>query len=100
MLIAYGFDGCPNDTAYRVIQIIGSLITIYIPNAFTPNGDGTNDFFCISGTDIASYSYNIYNRWGDIFSRQLLVIHYGTAHSGMCLLSRAYIFTRSMWLMY
>jgi len=64
-LIAFGIDGCPNDTTYKIIKIIGNLVTIYIPNAFSPNGDGTNDVFDISGIGIQSYSYNIYNRWGE-----------------------------------
>ena len=40
---------------------------IYIPNVFSPNGDGVNDEFrvypCIGVTNIASV--NIFNRWGD-----------------------------------
>ncbi len=68
-LIAYGLNHCPNDTAYGFIKIIGTQVTIYIPDAFSPNGDGINDLFNISGIGIKSYSYNIYNRWGEsIFS--------------------------------
>ena len=66
ILIAYGINNCPNDTALGFIKIIGTQITIYIPNAFSPNGDGVNDFFDISGVGIKSYSYNIYNRWGEL----------------------------------
>ena len=39
---------------------------IYIPNAFTPNGDGTNDFFTIFGGKSGRkiQLLRIYNRWG------------------------------------
>ena len=37
---------------------------LYIPNAFTPNGDGTNDVFLPKGTQVFNYKLNIYNRWG------------------------------------
>lgn len=37
---------------------------IYIPNAFTPNGDGVNDVFLVYGTAIASLRLMIYNQWG------------------------------------
>ena len=71
-LIAYGINNCPNDTAYGFIKIITDRITIYIPNAFSPNGDGVNDVFDITGVGIKSYSYNIYNRWGEnIYSAQI-----------------------------
>lgn len=38
----------------------------YIPNTFSPNGDGINDVFYPRGPDIKSLSYfQIYNRWGE-----------------------------------
>ncbi|GAC1531949.1 MAG: hypothetical protein NVS3B15_11800 [Sediminibacterium sp.] len=37
---------------------------IYVPNAFTPNGDGINDVLLIYGTAIASARLMIYNQWG------------------------------------
>jgi len=64
-LVAYGLGGCNNDTAYGYIHIINNDIEIYIPNSFTPNGDGINDFFDISGNGITGYTYDIYNRWGE-----------------------------------
>jgi gliding motility-associated-like protein len=38
----------------------------YIPNSFTPNGDGENDFFYGTGFRIFSFKMSIYNRWGDL----------------------------------
>ncbi|TDO19618.1 DUF7507 domain-containing protein [Pedobacter duraquae] len=37
---------------------------VYIPNTFTPNGDGRNDFFLIYGNTIASMTLRVYNQWG------------------------------------
>ncbi len=42
------------------------LSTLYIPNAFTPDGDGLNDFFTISGENILSMKLWIYDRWGEM----------------------------------
>jgi gliding motility-associated-like protein len=41
------------------------LMNVYIPNAFTPNGDGVNDTFGIRGEGSFQYSFAIFNRWGE-----------------------------------
>ncbi len=40
--------------------------TIWIPDAFTPNGDGLNDVFEPKGVCIVSYSMYIFDRWGEL----------------------------------
>jgi gliding motility-associated-like protein len=37
----------------------------FIPNAFSPNNDNTNDIFFPIGDDIVNYDLKIYNRWGN-----------------------------------
>lgn len=41
-------------------------LTIYIPSAFSPNGDGMNDSFGVKGEGISNYHLYIYNRWGEV----------------------------------
>lgn len=36
----------------------------YVANAFTPNGDGVNDFFVIEGLYLEQVSFLLFNRWG------------------------------------
>jgi gliding motility-associated-like protein len=38
---------------------------IFIPNAFTPNGDGTNDLFRVRSELIIQLEMRIFNRWGE-----------------------------------
>ena len=46
---------------------IPALCPIYIPTAFSPNGDGRNDrFVASSGLPFQVLSYRIYNRWGGL----------------------------------
>jgi gliding motility-associated-like protein len=37
----------------------------FLPNAFSPNGDGKNEFFRPRNNCIASLDFRIYNRWGN-----------------------------------
>ncbi len=39
---------------------------IFIPNAFSPNGDGTNDVFMVRGRYLRSIDMEIYDRWGEL----------------------------------
>lgn len=50
-------------TSQRVIQVdIPS--DLMIPNIFTPNADGVNDFFFLKASGLAEISIVIYSRWG------------------------------------
>ena len=37
---------------------------IYVPNTFTPNGDGLNDVFFVRGFNIDEVQMVVFNRWG------------------------------------
>jgi gliding motility-associated-like protein len=56
--------GC-KDSITEVITILDAF-TFYIPNSFTPNGDGINDGFKGLGIGINTSTYNmwIFDRWG------------------------------------
>ncbi|MGN0187721.1 MAG: gliding motility-associated C-terminal domain-containing protein [Paludibacteraceae bacterium] len=38
--------------------------SLEVPNVFTPNGDGVNDEFRVAFKSLATYSCQIFNRWG------------------------------------
>ena len=70
--IVYQFTdqfGCHGtDTSYVEVN---SYCTLFLPKAFTANGDGLNDLFGPSGSGILDYELDVFNRWGDhIFSAQ------------------------------
>jgi gliding motility-associated-like protein len=56
--------GCVDSVKYDIHVIDYS--TLYIPNSFTPNNDGKNDFFKADGTFINSFEMYIYDRWGNL----------------------------------
>jgi gliding motility-associated-like protein len=49
-----------------VTEFYNPLANIYIPSAFTPNGDGINDVFLMKGHDLKRFEISIFNRWGDV----------------------------------
>ncbi|MBN8701853.1 MAG: gliding motility-associated C-terminal domain-containing protein [Bacteroidetes bacterium] len=57
--------GCKDSTIEYIY--IKDDYTQYIPNSFTPNGDGINDVFMPSGIGVEAkdYLFEIYNRWGE-----------------------------------
>ena len=61
--VVNGF-GC-TDTVSHII-IIGDDWTFYIPNSFTPNGDGKNETFNAQGVNLLNYNMKIFDRWGNL----------------------------------
>ena len=59
------FEGCKSTDAVQILWGDGG-VPFYMPNAFTPNGDGLNDIFrAVPKYDyISEYQLSIYNRWG------------------------------------
>jgi len=53
------------------IFVVCSDRNLFIPNTFSPNGDGTNDVFYPHGTGVfAIKSLQVFNRWGEtVFAR-------------------------------
>ena len=47
--------------------VVDDVLTLYVPNAFTPDGDGVNEQFLpvLLGLDPEDYALDIFNRWGE-----------------------------------
>jgi gliding motility-associated-like protein len=56
--------GCPSTKCGQVI--IKPIWSFYIPNAFTPDGNGKNETFGGLGINIHDYKMYIFDRWGDL----------------------------------
>ena len=53
------------DTASMSV-LVKDITTFFAPNAFSPDGDGLNDYFKVYGVNITQAEFFIFNRWGDI----------------------------------
>lgn len=65
-LIARDENDCA--TIDSITITVDNTRCVFIPNAFSPNGDGANDYFTIyGGVDIEEIvNFQIFNRWGDL----------------------------------
>ncbi len=61
-MTAYNDFGCYDDVT-QCIRIQQDPF-LWIPTAFTPNGDGLNDVFLMGGTEIKTFQVSVFDRWG------------------------------------
>jgi gliding motility-associated-like protein len=65
-LVAFHVNGC-SDTVQRPLTVTAAS-DFYLPNIFTPNGDGQNDVFKPEGIEgfFSGYDFSIFDRWGSL----------------------------------
>jgi gliding motility-associated-like protein len=77
-------DGDPtNNNEPTPIQI--PFISLFIPEGFSPNGDGKYDYFEVKGTEGRPVKFTVFNRWGDAVyeSQDTKVVWDGRANKGL-----------------
>ena len=58
------WQGTCNNNVSKGKLILRYQVVIFIPNTFTPNGDGINDVFNVKITSLKTYHISIFNRLG------------------------------------
>ncbi len=65
----YIVDGVDGNTCHNydtVLVDISGFMEIFIPNIFSPNGDGFNDYLVIDGPRLFNFNIEIFDRWGKL----------------------------------
>lgn len=63
-LVVIDANGCSGSTSLSITVTDQGPSSVFVPNVFSPNGDGKNDQFRIISTGLASLDVSIFNRWG------------------------------------
>lgn len=58
--------GCQTEDSVTVIirQPICANPVVFVPNAFSPDGDGHNDVLMVNGNNVRNMTMVVFNRWG------------------------------------
>ncbi|RYE01817.1 MAG: PKD domain-containing protein, partial [Sphingobacteriales bacterium] len=65
-VMATDSNGCRAQASVQVLVLCQGA-RVFVPNTFSPNGDGHNDRFFVEGNGLARMkSLRIFNRWGEV----------------------------------
>jgi gliding motility-associated-like protein len=90
-------NGCQATDTLTVT--VNSITDIFIPNAFTPNGDGNNDALQLFGdlSAVAYLDFMVFNRWGEkVFESSNANFAWDGTYKGELVPQGVYIYTAKM----
>lgn len=60
--------GCPKSATVTIYvrSMKCNPADVFVPNTFTPNGDGNNDILFVRGNEITDLYFAVFNRWGEL----------------------------------
>ncbi|MBL4705848.1 MAG: gliding motility-associated C-terminal domain-containing protein [Flavobacteriales bacterium] len=83
-------NGCKN---FDTVTVSVEYLPLFIPNGFSPNNDGVNDFFFVRGTGIRHMDLQVFDRWGImVFSTSDQTIGWDGSFEGKALNSDVFVY--------
>lgn len=79
-------SGCPRTTTITIYVLSMKCNTdlVFVPNTFTPNGDGQNDVLFVRSNSVQELYFAVYNRWGQmVFETNDINIGWDGTYKGM-----------------
>ena len=91
-LTTYTDFGCTDVSEFTVI--VRPIVNLYVPNAFTPDGDGVNDLFFFTGYGImrSDLEFTVHNRWGEQIFRTTDFLPWDGTYNGVACPDGVYIY--------
>ncbi len=91
-VVAYK-NGNPSVTSTSNTTEVVPYMSIYLPNSFTPNGDGMNDTFGAYGEAIKEFKMQVFNRWGQlVFESNHYNMRWDGSHEGIQAPQGSYVY--------
>jgi gliding motility-associated-like protein len=94
-VIGTAANTCTNTACINVVvaELCG---TVFIPDAFSPNGDGQDEVFLVYGNCITSLSMQIFDRWGNkVFETTSQASGWDGSYNGSMMNTGTYIYQAS-----
>jgi gliding motility-associated-like protein len=82
----------------RVYELRCEDPDIFVPNTFTPNGDGANDVLFVRGRHIARMEFKVFDRWGEkVFETNDPAIGWDGQYKGMLVDPAVFVYHLRAW---
>jgi gliding motility-associated-like protein len=88
-------NGCSyTENVTLINDEIGCDYYVYVPNLFSPNGDGNNDVIAVISKGVETLRFSIYNRWGNkVFETTDIQQGWNGEYKGIAQNSAVFIYT-------
>ena len=85
-------NGCTDVSELVFINLLPKT-ELFVPTAFTPNGDEHNDLFVIKGRFIKSFQIDVVNRWGEVlFTTNSIEKYWDGKYEGNAIMQGTYYY--------
>jgi len=80
------------DDTTQTMPVVFDQPEFFIPNAFSPNGDGENDVFLPVSPNYNGYMFEVYSRWGEpLFKTKVKTVGWDGTHNGIVVGAGVYV---------
>ncbi len=91
--VQYAYSNIAKDTVYMMIKD-SCFKNVFIPNTFTPNGDGNNDLVYLRTINASKILLRIFNRWGEeVFRTESLHDGWDGTYKGVKQTPQTFVYT-------